>query len=97
MLYVAPMRLGSAVQASRYGVYFISSLLFQNYMHSALTSAYQIYTIRDRYSNLIYQDETLAQMDAATRESDYITCSVTGARGYTIEVYACLLYTSRCV
>ena len=73
------MRLGSAVQASRYGVYIISSSLFQNYMHSALTSAYQIYSIRDNHGNLIYQDETLAQMDAATRESDYITCSVTGA------------------
>ena len=88
MLYVAPMRLGSAIQASRYGVYIISSSLFQNYMHSALTSAYQIYSIRDNHGNLIYQDETLTQMDAATRESDYITCSVTGARGYTIEVYA---------
>ncbi len=88
MLYVAPMRLGSAIQASRYGVYIISSSLFQNYMHSALTSTYQIYSIRDSHGNLIYQDEALAQMDAATKESDYITCSVTGARGYTIEVCA---------
>ena len=86
MLYIAPMRLGSADRAPRYGIYIISSSLFQNYMRSTLADIYQISRILDSNGRIVYQDDALPQ--AGSTESSYLSTTATGYQGYTIEIYA---------